>query len=875
MKKIGLNECRTLFLDFFESRDHLRLKSFSLIPEDDPSLLLINAGMAPLKLYFLGEKKMAKNRATSSQCCLRTADIDHVGKTARHGTFFEMLGNFSFGDYFKKEAIHWAWTFLTSVIELDPDRLWISVYKDDEEAYRIWTEEVGFPKERILKLGKEDNFWELDQGPCGPCSEIHYDRGPKYGPGKDPTENSDRFMEVWNLVFTQFNRQADGTTYVPLKHGNIDTGMGLERLALLTEDRDNIFDLDEFLPLRAAIETLSGKKYGRGGKVDESMRIIIDHAKAMTFLVHDGVIPSNEGRGYILRRLIRRAYRHGKLLGIQGDFLTKAMDQVIPVYRAEYPGLEEAKERIYQIVVREEENFQKTIDQGLALLEEKLDALSEASKTVLSGADAFQLYDTFGFPLDLTQEITAERGIQVDVEDFQRRMQAQKDQSRKARKAGHAWEDSKTLDLSAYPATQFIGYDRLEGQAQVLALFRDGQPVDQLTAGEAGQLLLDETPFYGEGGGQIGDRGQVLAPRGQIQVADTSKDKDEHYLHAVRVEAGSIARGDLVETRVDALYRHDITLNHSATHLLNQALRRVLGDHINQAGSLVTDQRLRFDFTHYEGLSQEALQEIEAMVNRAIYDSYPVTTKILDRKEALAEGAIGIFEDKYKDQVRVVSMGDFSRELCGGTHVENTAQIGSFRILSEQGISSGVRRIEALTGRAAYQASLSDRALLREAKSLVKAGSGGLLERLSALQEEKKELERKLAAMEGKLANDLSKKLSETVQQVGPLQLIARALPGKTMAELKDTVDALKEGRQDTVIVLAAPGEDKVSFVVSMDESAVSKGAHAGKLVQALARLCGGNGGGRPAFATAGGKDPKAVEKAIAACADLLREQIQ
>lgn len=875
MKKIGLNECRKLFLDFFESQDHVRLKSFSLIPEDDPSLLLINAGMAPLKLYFMGEKRMSKDRATSSQCCVRTADIDNVGKTARHGTFFEMLGNFSFGDYFKREAIHWAWTFLTEKIGLEKDRLWVSVFYEDKEAYNIWKDEIGMPADRILKLDKDENFWELDQGPCGPCSEIHYDRGPAYGEGSNPTENSDRFMEIWNLVFTQFDRQPDGVTYIPLAHPNIDTGMGLERLALITEDKDNIFELEEFMPLREKIEELSGKKYGETQKVDESMRIIIDHSKAMTFLIHDGVVPSNEGRGYILRRLIRRAYRHGKLLGIEGEFLTKTMDQIIPVYREEYPGLTEAKERIFKIAVREEENFQKTIDQGLDLLESRLDELEASGQTLLSGEDTFKLYDTYGFPLDLTQEITKERGIEVDTDAFKEKMEEQRIQSRTNRKGGHGWEDKKTLDLAAYEPTIFTGYDQMEGQGKILALFSEGRSVNELEQGQKGQVLLDETPFYGEGGGQVGDRGALEGKDWKAQVVDTQKDKDDHYLHEVEVLEGSLKVGDSAKTLLDKDFRRDVMKNHSATHLLNKALHEVLGEHVNQAGSYVDDQRLRFDFTHYEALGEEEIREVEEKVNRAIYEAYPAHTEVLPLKEALDGGAIGVFEDKYKDKVRVVSMGDYSQELCGGTHVANTAEIESFRLLFEQGISSGIRRIEAVTGRAAYRMGREDRDTIRRAEGLMKVGGANLEEKILKLLDENKELKRKLDSMESKMAQDLSKALESQSQTFEGFTLVKDYLRGKSMDELKNTADALKEGKDKMILVLASDLDGKVYWVVSMDEAAVSQGGHAGKLVKALAQMTGGNGGGRPNFATAGGKNAQAIEEALETVEDHLKEQFR
>ncbi len=862
MQYLGMNDLRTKYLDFFEAQNHTRLKSFSLVPDGDNSLLLINAGMAPLKPYFLGEKKMAHNRATSSQRCVRTADIDNVGKTARHATYFEMLGNFSFGDYFKTEAIHWAWTFLTEKLGLDPNRLWITVYEEDDQAYEIWTNEVGVASDHMLRLGKEDNFWELEQGPCGPCSEIHYDRGPAFGEGSNPTENSDRFMEIWNLVFTQFNRQADGS-YLPLDHPNIDTGMGLERLALVCEDKPNIFELDEFLPLRDTIARLSGKTYGQDAQVDESFRVIIDHSKALTFLVMDGVVPSNEGRGYVLRRLLRRAARHGKLLGIQGKFLAQTVEEVMKVYKEEYPELEEARERIFTVVEREEENFEQTIDQGLSLLEHLIDEADAAGTKQLDGERVFRLYDTFGFPIDLTREIAAEHDKTVDESDFRRRMEAQRTQSRARRKEASGWDTDRQLVISGQEKTVFSGYETLSDEMRVRALFANGEEVERLTQGMEGIALFDRTPFYAEGGGQVADLGSLVSSNVRASVVDVQKDKNEVFLHTVRIEQGTLSVGDTVSGSVDADRRNDIRRNHSATHLLNKALHVVLGEHINQAGSLVTPERLRFDFTHFQAMTPDEVKQVEEIVNRAIFDSHPVTTRVLPLQQAMDEGAIGLFEDKYHDQVRVVSMGDFSKELCGGTHVDSTAQVQMFRILSEQGVSSGVRRIEAITGRNALQMARSEEERLQNAAALLHVQESDLESRIEALLAENKELKKEIQHFQTQAAQEQSRQLESDATLIGDIRLVRQHLEGKDMNELKDLADALKDNPENQVIVLASALNGKVFWVVAVHRDLVARGVKAGDLVRHLAQMTGGNGGGRPNFATAGGKDPEAIDAAL------------
>ncbi len=874
MKHLSLNEIRTQYLDFFEQRGHNRLKSYSLVPEGDDSLLLINAGMAPLKPYFLGEKKMNGDRATSSQRCVRTQDIDNVGKTHRHATFFEMLGNFSFGNYFKKDAIHWAWEFLTGNIELEPDRLWISVYENDDEAYRIWTEEIGVPAEHMMRLGKEDNFWELDQGPCGPCSEIHYDRGPRFGEGSCPADNSDRFMEIWNLVFTQFNRMADGS-YVPLQHPNIDTGMGLERIALVCEEAHNIFELSVFQPIRSQIEELSGKKYGSSQKADESIRVIMDHTKALTFLVFDGVVPSNEGRGYVLRRLLRRAYRHGKLLGIEGEFLTKVIDRVIACYRPEYPELEAARERIYRVVVREEANFQQTIEQGLHMLEQIVREHKKDGLTVLSGEDAFRLYDTYGFPLDLTREILEENRMTVDEAVFEEHMLRQRQQSRERRQGGAGWSDSVEWDIEGLRATTFTGYDGLEQESLIQALYVQGARVDAMKAGEEGLLVLDRTPFYAQSGGQVADLGTLSAGASLARVEEVTKNPEGIFFHQVCIEKGELRVGGRVHAAVEADRRNDIRRNHSATHLLHRALREVLGEHVHQSGSHVDDHRLRFDFTHFEAMTPEELARVEAMVNRAIFDSYPVDTRVMSLQEATEEGAIGLFEDKYGDEVRVVRMGDFSMELCGGTHVSNTAQIQMMRILSEQGISSGVRRIEAITGRACYRQVLEyDQQLEDVAKSL-KTNRTQISERIAQWQEEERQLRRRLDQLSALQTGVLADELGQQAQDVEGVSVIAARMDQKSMEELTSLADTLKDGRADYCIVLASEKEGKVLFVAAVAKSVNQRGIQAGQLVKMVAQATGGNGGGRPDFATAGGKDAAKVGEALDKVTDWVRSNLK
>lgn len=866
MKKMNLNQLRKEYLDFFESKDHLRLKSYSLIPNKDKSLLLINAGMAPLKEYFLGSKKMSKNRATSSQRCVRTGDIDNVGKTDRHGTFFEMLGNFSFGAYFKREAIKWAWEFLTEVIEMDKDKLSVSVFLDDDEAYDIWKNEIGLSEDKIKRFGKEDNFWEIEQGPCGPSSEIFYDRGEDY-------EGDDRFLEIWNLVFTQFNKDANGE-YNKLDNPNIDTGMGLERLALVVEDANNIFELDTFSPLKDKIEELSGKKYKSSKKVDESIRVIMDHIKAITFLVFDGVVPSNEGRGYVLRRLIRRAYRHGKLLDINGHFLEKLSQIVMDIYKPEYPELNEDKNRVLKIIRKEEDNFQQTIDQGLDILNDFLKELENNNKSILKGEDAFKLYDTYGFPLDLTKEIAADKDIEVDDLGFEKSMKEQKEKSRSNKNFKDGWEDEKIV-VNGFESTEFVGYNFLTSDSKIIGII--GNDKESISEGESSIIILDKTPFYAESGGQIGDTGFIISDHGKLKVTDTKKTGDEIFYHFVECIEGELSLNDHVVAKVDANKREAIKKNHSVTHLLNKALKEVLGNHITQAGSYVSDERMRFDFTHFETISKDDLTEIEARVNKAIFEGLEVNIFETSLKESSELGAVGVFEDKYKEVVRVVDMGGYSIELCGGTHVENTSNIMMYKILSETSIASGVRRIEGITGLNVYN--YLNEYIDRENRiaGLLKVQKNIIEDKIKSIIEIEKELKSQIESYkQAQEANVLGELLNDTKNICGVESIIAK-LDGVDMDSLKGIADKFKTDRntENKVLVLASVVDDKIYFVTAVAKNLISKGLKAGDLVRFVAKYTGGNGGGRPDFAQAGGKEIDKVDEALVEVENFIKNQLQ
>ena len=859
MKDLDFNKLRKEFLDFFENKkDHLRLKSYSLIPEKDKSLLLINAGMAPLKEYFTGAKKFSKNRAASSQKCLRTGDIDNVGKTHRHATFFEMLGNFSFGDYFKEEAITWAWEFLTEVIELEKEKLSVTVYLEDDEAYDIWTKKIGIPEDRIQRLDKDENFWELEEGPCGPCSEIMYDRGEDY-------EGDDRFLEIWNLVFTQFNKDSNGE-YHPLDNPNIDTGMGLERLSLIVENANNIFELDTFKPLLNKIEEISGKEYGTNPKYDESFRVIMDHSKAMSFLVYDGIIPSNEGRGYVLRRLIRRAYRHGKLLGIEGRFLTKLVEVVMEIYSPEYPELLEDKERIYKIITREEDKFQETIDQGLDILNSMISKLKDENKNELLGADAFKLYDTYGFPLDLTEEILKEENFTVDKDGFNDSMLKQKETSRKNTSFKGGWDED-SIEISGYPKTEFLGYTQESAEVEIIGI--EGIDSDTVSEGQKAVIILNKTPFYGEGGGQVGDTGIFENQTGKAKVIDTKKTGDDIFYHFVEVENGEFNLGDRLEARIDSLIRKKIKKNHSATHLLNKALKTVLGNHINQAGSLVNEDRLRFDFTHFEAISKDDLKEIERLVNQAIFDEYDVNVVETTIKESSEMGAIGLFEDKYKDIVRVVDMGGYSVELCGGTHVNNTSEIMLFKIISESGIAAGVRRIEAITGLSVYDYLNEYQRKEDNLAKILKTSKDTLETKVQSILSEEKELRNEIENLKSNQENSMIDGLVNKIKNEGEIDYLINKFENVDIQSLKNISDKLQSSRDNLVLVLASVISDKILFVTSVSKNLI-KEIKAGDLVKQVAQATGGNGGGRPDFAQAGGKEIDKLEDALIKVEELI-----
>ena len=885
MKPYGVNELRKMYLEFFESKGHLKMNSFSLVPHNDNSLLLINAGMAPLKPYFTGQEIPPRRRVTTCQKCVRTGDIDNVGKTARHLTFFEMLGNFSFGDYFKHEAIAWSWEFLTQVIGMDPDRLYPSIYGEDEEAFDIWTKEVGVPAEKITRFyrdpetGECDNFWEHGAGPCGPCSEIYYDRGEKYGCGKPDCKvgcDCDRFMEVWNNVFTQFNGDGKGG-YEELANKNIDTGMGLERLAVVVQDVDSVFDIDTMKAIRDHICEMSGKTYETDAMDDVSIRLITDHIRSSTFLISDGVMPSNEGRGYVLRRLIRRAARHGKLLGIQETFLAELAKTVIRESKDGYPELEEKKEFILNVLTQEENKFGKTIDQGLSILNEMEENMKAKGVKVLSGEDAFKLYDTYGFPMDLTEEILDEKGFTVDEAGFQECMKQQKEKARKARKVTNYMGADVTVYESIDPTitTEFVGYDRLTHDAPILAMTTETDVVQALTDGDVGTIIVGETPFYATMGGQVGDTGVITTGQGEFVVEDTVKLVGNKVGHIGRVTKGMFTVGDVVTLKVDENRRMATCKNHSATHLLQKALRIVLGNHVEQSGSYNDAERLRFDFNHFQAMTAEEIAKVEAIVNEEIAANLPVVTEVLTIEEAKKTGAMALFGEKYGEKVRVVEMGDFSKEFCGGTHVKNTGAIGNFKIISENGVAAGVRRIEALTGAGVtkYYAELEER--LNEAAKVVKATPATLVEKCEHLMAELKALQSENESLKSKAAKDALGDVMNQVVEVKGVKLLATSVPGVDMNGLRDLGDQLKDKLGDGVVVLASELDGKVNLIAMATDGVQTKGAHAGNLIKGIAALVGGGGGGRPNMAQAGGKNPAGIPNAIAEAAKVLDSQIK
>ena len=872
----GLNELREMFLSFFESKGHLRLPSFSLVPQNDKSILLINAGMTPMKPWFKGEEEPPRRRVCTCQKCIRTGDIENIGKTARHGTYFEMLGNFSFGDYFKHEAIAWSWEFLTEVVGLEPDRLYPSIYLDDDEAFDIWNKEVGIPAERIFRFGKEDNFWEHGSGPCGPCSEIYYDRGPEYGCGKPGCTvgcDCDRYIEIWNNVFSQFDNDGHGH-YTELKQKNIDTGMGLERLACVCQNVDSLFDVDTVMNITHKVSELTGAHYGETEKRDVSLRVITDHIRSATFMICDGILPSNEGRGYVLRRLLRRAARHGKLLGVNDPFLYQVVDTVIHENEGQYPDLREKQTYITKVIRTEEENFGRTIDGGMKIFSDLLAEHKQKLEKIFSGADAFRLYDTFGFPIDLTMEMAADEGLSVDENAFQKLMKEQKERAREARKAlgDLGWagvEFGKDV-----PATEFVGYDHSECDAKIVAIVADEELREEVAAGAEAVVVLDQSPFYAEMGGQVADHGTITADGVVFTVTDVQKNKGGKFMHYGRLAQGVLHVGDTVHAAIDMERRKAIQRAHSTTHLLDAALKKVLGDHVHQAGSLVEPDRLRFDFTHFEAISPEELRQVEELVNDAILEGYPVVTEVLPIEEAKKKGAVAMFGEKYGETVRVVEMSDFSVEFCGGTHVDNTAKAGPFRIKSESSVASGVRRIEATCGKLSLKAMESSQGVLNRAAQFLKTAPSGLLERMEQQANEMKQLRQALEKFKAEASLGEARQFLASAKTVKDLHVLATTRSGVDTAELRTMGDFLRDKDPKAVAVIASINGEKITFLAVCGKEAVARGIKAGDLVRHVSAICGGKGGGKPDSAMGGGSDPLKVDDALASVDDFVSEKL-
>ena len=872
----GLNELREMFLSYFESKDHLRLPSFSLVPQNDKSILLINAGMTPMKPWFKGEEEPPRRRVCTCQKCIRTGDIDNVGHTARHGTYFEMLGNFSFGDYFKHEAIAWSWEFLTKVVGLEEDRLYPSVYLDDDEAFDIWNKEIGIPKEKIFRFGKADNFWEHGSGPCGPCSEIYYDRGEKFGCGKPDCTvgcDCDRYIEIWNNVFSQFDNDGHNN-YTELKQKNIDTGMGLERLAVVCQDVNSLFDVDTVMNITNKVSQLTGAFYGQSEKRDVSLRVITDHIRAATFMICDGILPSNEGRGYVLRRLLRRAARHGKLLGVNDPFLYQVVDTVIHENECQYADLREKQTYITKVIRTEEESFARTIDGGMRIFSEMLTEHQAKGETVFSGADAFKLYDTFGFPIDLTAEMAADEGLTVDEEAFRKLMQEQKERAREARKALGDLGWAGVEFGKEVPSTEFVGYDLTACNATVVALVCDDELCGQMEAGSDGIVVLDRTPFYAEMGGQVGDHGVITAKGMTFTVTDVQKNKGGKFMHYGHVAEGVVKVGDTVQPAIDVQRRKAICRAHSTTHLLDAALKKVLGDHVHQAGSLVEPDRLRFDFTHFEAITPEQVHQIEWLVNDAILEGYPVVTEVLPIEEAKKKGAVAMFGEKYGETVRVVEMGEFSMELCGGTHLDNTAKAGPFRIKSESSVASGVRRMEATTGRLSLEGMEKSRGVLSKAAQFFKAAPSELLERLEQQAGEMKQLRQALDKFKSEASLGEAKQFLAAAKTVKGLHVLTGTRHGLDANAMRKMGDFLRDKDPSVVGVLASITEDKITFLAVCGKTAVEKGVKAGDLVKLVSGICGGKGGGKPDSAMGGGSDLLKVDDALAAVDDFVSEKL-
>ncbi|MFL8709253.1 alanine--tRNA ligase [Clostridioides sp. GD02377] len=879
MEKMGLNEIRSKFLEFFESKGHYVANSYSLVPNNDKSLLLINSGMAPLKNYFSGVEVPPNVRMCTSQKCIRTGDIENVGITARHATFFEMMGNFSFGDYFKRESIKWGWEFVTEWLNIPEDKIWVTVYEEDDDSYDIWAKEMNFPEERMVRLGKDDNFWEIGTGPCGPCSEIYFDRGEEYGcdnPDCKPGCDCDRYLEFWNHVFTQFDRDEEGN-YSLLESKNIDTGMGLERMGCIMQGVDTIFEVDTIKSILEAVEKLTGVKYGENPKNDISLRIITDHIRAVTFLVSDGVLPSNEGRGYVLRRLLRRAARHGKLLGVKELFLQKLIDEVIKVNDKAYPVLVEKESYIKKVVGIEEEKFNETIDQGTEILNSYIKVLKSEGKTVLSGQEAFKLYDTYGFPIDLTKEILEEEHLSVDEEAFNEEMEKQKERARNARgnMDGESWKEDPLSKLETTVDSIFNGYSEIYGEGTIEAIVKDDELVQSAKEGDKVSIVLDNTTFYPEGGGQVGDCGLITNENLVVEVLNTKKGANNSIKHIGIIKSGKISNGDKVKTLVDREIRMSAARNHSATHLLHKALKEVLGDHVNQAGSLVTPERLRFDITHFEAISNEELKVIEEKVNNVILSSLDIKCDIMNIKEAKEKGATALFGEKYGDEVRVVSMGDYSTELCGGTHLTNTSQVGMFKILSEGGVAAGVRRIEAITGKAVYEYLKERDGIISEVCVNLKSKEDNLIQRISSLLEENKNLSKELHDMKAKMSLQSADSIFDSKVEVNGVNLITNKFEGMDMDTLRETADNLRDKLGSGVVVLANVVDDKVNFVVTATKDVLDKGIHSGNIVREVAKIAGGKGGGRPNMAQAGASDVSKVDQALSYASEVIKTQVK
>ncbi len=867
MEKLGLNKIREMYLSFFEKKGHLRMPSFSLVPDNDKSLLLINAGMAPLKPYFTGLKVPPRKRVTTCQKCIRTGDIENVGKTSRHGTFFEMLGNFSFGDYFKEEVIPWAWEFTTDVLKISKDRLYVTIYLDDDQAYDIWSKKTDIDPSRIFRLGKEDNFWEHGAGPCGPCSEIHYDRGEEKITTVDEfvkAGDSDRVIEFWNLVFTQFDKDEDGN-YNKLSRPNIDTGMGLERIATIMQGKNSIFEVDTINSILKEVSNMAGIEYGKDEKSDMSMRVITDHVRSVTFMISDGILPSNEGRGYVLRRLLRRAAKHGKSLGIKEGFLYKLTEVVINNSCGNYSELKEKEDYIKKIIKLEEERFDETIDSGMQILNEFISDLRSNKSTVLEGEKAFKLYDTYGFPIELTQEILEEKDMTVDLDEFNHNMKNQRERARSARAETNYMGAEDTI-LNKIPFemnTVFEGYDRLKSTSKVKLIIKDEEFVSALNEGEEGVIITSNTPFYAEMGGQVGDKGIIFNENLKGEVLDCKKNLSGKVLHFIKVISGSVNLEDTIELSVDQNRRNSIRKNHTATHLLDSALKQVLGEQVHQSGSYVDEYRLRFDFNHFEAVSHEKLRDIENLVNENIMQVYPVKTTIMSLEEAKKSGAIALFDNKYKDEVRVVSVGDFSKELCGGTHVSNSGEIGLFKITSETGIAAGIRRIEAVTGKMAAEYVNSKSDILKEISNKLKCSEKEIVHKLDLQSNELKELEKKIEELKLKVAGSAEDDILKSVEKINGINLFRGILKDVDGNSLRELADKIRSKSENCVVLLGSSTGEKVQLVAMATKEAVKNGVHCGKIIKEVAAITGGGGGGRPDMAQAGGKFPEKLQEAI------------